>query len=340
MANTASIEGVEIKDYLPGTPLGAAGLESLARASNEFLRTGGAGTVGEICARSVPDAFVGGLAQHVGAGLGAPVEMLAASLCVPTLSTAHVDVRCRARFTVSGAGVGQVRFTTAAGTLTLASGVAGPIDAEGLVTVDTSGDFDDVTVQLAGDVGATVTVHGFWVWYEPIATPVAAGTSFSGAQPFGVASMGADTAYDAMRTDALADLAEHIRDRPRLFWSWVAIAAAVGGDGLMMDRVHRAWVTLHRGAQLAGVTYRIRVNVAAAPGRVYLLTGRHGGWPDTSITIVVAGNGWVDTTFDMPSGGNVLPFPSTSLGIWPWDGAVANPGLTTVDILSLTIWGV
>ena len=154
--------------------------------------------------------------------------------------------------------------------------------------------------------------------------------------------MGADKVYDAMKTDALVALTEHIRDRPRVFWTWVAIASAVNGDGVMLDRLHRAWVTLHRGAQAAGVTYRIRIKVTAQPGTIYLLAGQASRWPNAEIPIAVAANTWFDTTFDCPSGYVIggLPFPAAQFGIWPWDGAAENPGRTTVDVLSLTIWGV
>lgn len=340
MANDAAIEGAEIPDFLPSRPLGAAGLESLARASNEFLRTGGAGTVGEILAMSVPDAFAGGLAQRTGAAS----TLWVANLCVPTLTAAHTDLRCRVRVTVTGGGNGTVTFGTVTGadTLALASAAAGPVDLEGLITMSTATDYDEMTCTLTTTGGSTITVHGVWIWYEPIATPIPAGTNFDGAQPFGVVSSGADYTYDAMKTDAMVALAEHIRDRPRVFWSWVAIASAVNGDGVMLDRIHRAWVTLHRGAQLAGVTYRIRINITASPGTVYLLAGSQAQWPNNRIPIAAAANGWLDATFDVGSGYVVgdIPFPSMFLGIYPWDGSAAIAGRTTVDVLSLTVWGV
>jgi len=340
MANDAAIEGVEIKDYLTGTPLGAAGLESLGRAANQYLRTGGVGTVGELAAQSVPDAYVGGLAQHTGAA----VSMWPAYLCAPVITTAHTDLRVRFRVTVTGAGNGSVLLTTIGGgdALALGSAAAGPVDLEGLITIDTSGDYDELTCELATDAATTITVHGFWIWYEPVATPIPDGTNFSGAQAFGIGAMGADKPYDAMKTDAKVTLAEHARDRPRPFWSWVAIASAVNGDGKMLDRLYRSWVTLHRGAQVAGVTYRMRICVDSQPGMVYLLTGNPQNWPNTERPIAVAANGWFDATFDWPSGrvADGVPFPSTALGIWPWDGAASNPGRTTVDVLSLTIWGV
>lgn len=339
MANDAVIEGVEVKDFLTGTPLDDT-LKSLGRAANEYLRTGGVGTIGELVAQSVPDAYAGGMAQHTGASS----SLWAGSLCVPTITTAHTDLRCRVRVTVTGGGTGTITFgtVTAADSLALASAAAGPIDLEGLITMSTATDYDEMTAALSTTGGSTITVHGLWIWYEPIATPVPDGTNFSGAQAFGITSMGADKPYDAMKTDALVTVAEHIRDRPRVFWAWVAIASAVGGDGAMLDRLYRSWVTLHRGAQVAGVTYRMRIYVDSQPGMVYLLTGNYRDWPNTERPIAIAANGWFDATFDWPSGAPAdgVPFPSTALGIWPWDGAASNPGRTTVDVLSFTIWGV
>lgn len=340
MANTATLAGCEVSDVLPGTIHQRTRTETLGGALNEALRDCSCGSV--VHQQSLPDSVTAGIAQHTGAS----AQVFAQPLAVPVLSTAHTQVDCRVRVTVTGAGNATITWSSgsAGGTVVHVQGAAGPIDLDGLLTIDATIDYETVMLEVATDVGTTCTFHGVRVKHEPLASPIPAGTDISGAQAFGITSLGPDYPHDAGLNDAIVDACEHCRDRARVLWSWVAINSALGGNGAMADRLFKSWAPMHRGAIRDDVIYRALVYVTATSGSgvIYLLTGNPDTWPTPDKSIPATANGWKDATFAIPASTPSavrMAIPGTQVGLWPWDGANDTPGRTNVDVWSVTVFG-
>jgi hypothetical protein len=344
VANDHTYGTVPVTDLLPQRGLRSAPIAALGGLLNWLLANGAVAC--KILHKGLPDTYGPGIAFLAGVGIGVPTEMLAAPVRIPVISTAHAFLYCRARVTVGGAGAAQITFKTAlaGGTLNLPSGVAGPINLAGVVAVAAAGVVEDLTVQLAGDVGADITVHSIEVFYLEVADPIPAGTDFSGAQAFGLVSLAADNAADAGLNDALVDAAAHVRDRPRVHACDVAIATAVGGDGQLLDRVHATWATLFRGSVLRELEFTCWV-YADRPtppddARVYLLVG------DVVVSqhypIPITADGWSSLAFTLDTEGPVveaLPVPSVFFSVWPAPAGEEPFGKTTAILYSYTVWG-
>lgn len=340
MANTATLAGVDIADVLPGAVHQRTRTEALGGALNEALRDCGCGSV--VHQQILPDSVTAGLAQHTGAAQ----TIFSYPAAVPTLSTAHTQVATRIRVTVTGLGSATITWASvsAGATVVHVQGAAGPLDLDGLLTVDTTIDYEQVTLTVATDVGTTCTIHGFRLKVEPVATPIPSGTAFGDAQAFGITSLGPDYVHDAGLNDAIVDACEHCRDRPRALWGWVGIDPVVGGEGAMESRVFKTWAPMHRGALADGVVYRVVAYVTGTgPGAVvYLQTGDPTTWPVPDKPIPATVDGWIDATFPVPAStpsAMRMPVPGTQFGIWPWDGGNATPGRTDVYVRSILVFG-
>jgi len=343
MANDHAFGVVPTTDMMAGRTLRSTPVAALGGALNWLLAE--ARSKVKVWHKGVPDSYAAGIAAIPAAT--AATSMLAADLRIPTISSAHVSLHCRARVTVAGAGIGRIDFITRGtpDTLTLSSVAAGPVDLEGSVDFDVGADFDDLGIELQTQAGTTLVVHSVEVWFEPIADPIPAGLAFDDAQPFGVTSLGPDCPHDAGLNEALVDAVEHMRDSRRVLWCDAAIATAVGGDGKLRDSIHQTWATLDRGAGRRETGFVAWVNAARpsppAAAAVYLLTGRPGAWPNAQHPIPITADGWKDYSFTVAEEGPVvqqMPVPSLGLGLWPAETGDEGQGRSTAYIYSVTVW--
>ena len=345
MANDHTFGTVAATDFLPGRGLRSTPIVKMGGVYNYHLGNGAFRC--KIMHLGLPDAFAAGIMALGGVAPVASTQALAAAVRIPRISTAHASLHCRARVTVAGAGNADIAFTTAGtpDTLTLTSAAAGPVDLEGDVDFSTAAAYDDLTIAIETDANTTIKVHSIEVWYVALADPIPAGTAIGSAQPFGITSLGPDYPHDAGLNEAFVDALEAVRSMPRVLFCAVAIATAVGGDGLLRDRVHQTWATIPRGALRAGVQLTVWANgdrPGAADSYVYLLLGTLRPWPNPARPVLFNADGWKSAAFDYPGDGAVvdtLPVPSTFVGVWPATAGNAARGRTTTELKSITVWG-
>ncbi len=344
MANDHTFGTVAATDLLPGRGLRSTPIVKMGGVYNYHLGEGAYRC--KILHKGAPDAYAAGIALVPAAT--AATSMIAADVRIPRISTAHVSLHCRARVTVAGAGIGRIDFISRGtpDTLTLSSAAAGPVDLEGDVDFDTSAAYDDLGIKVQTQAGTTLLIHSIEVWYVALADPIPAGTAIGSAQAFGLTSLGPDYPHDAGLNDAFVDALEAVRAMPRVLFCDVAIATAVGGDGLLLDRVHQTWATYSRGAAENGVQITAWANgdrpAAPATSHVYVLFGRLREWPHQRTLIAHAADGWATGSWDMPPAASVvetLPVPSMFVGVWPATAGDDARGRTTTELKSITVWG-
>lgn len=347
MANDHTFGTVAATDFLPGRGLRSTPIAKMGGVYNYHLGEGAYRC--KTLHLGAPDAYAAGIMALGGVAPVASTQALAAAVRIPRISTAHVSLHCRARVTVTGAGNADVAFTTAGtpDTLTLTSAAAGPVDLEGAVAFSVAAAYDDLTIAIETDANTTIVVHSIEVWHVALADPIPAGTAIGSAQAFGVTSLGPDYPHDAGLNDAFVDALEAVRAMPRVLFCAVAIATAVGGDGLLLDRVHQTWATIARGALRAGAQLTVWANgarpAAPADSYLYLQLGTLGTWPNQLWPVRFDADGWKSGTFDLPSDGaavvDTLPVPSMFVGVWPATAGDEGRGRTTTELKSITVWG-
>lgn len=267
---------------------------------------------------------------------------------IPVISDRHNAVTLTINYTLAGAG-STVTFTadSVSGGASVNSGAlapGGPTETTlPSLTIDVTGDHEDIELRVATTAGGTVTVHSCRLDYTPLTSPLAAQT-VSSAGPMGVNRNGADYPWTARHNFTLRDALPILRERPRVLWCW----SGLGSIGTADMQEHHSYRTVFRvwpGAEAQGieVTARAYVNNSAGSAKsLYWQVGDPRGLTNQRFPVECAAafTGYKELKFVVPEGAYLqgCPYAAAIVGLHVDTGGSALVGESEVDVRRISVW--
>ena len=337
MANTQTFGVADPNRVLAGQVLQTSPDEIAAAAGMHNWLLGEYG-----CTAVVSQGWPDGAFSHDGA------KALGPTFQVPALSDRHDLVSVVITYTAVGAAPAVVfTVSSVSGGDTQSSaalGAGGPVEVTiADLTIDTTGDFDDVQIEVESTVGQTVTVHDVRIVPVPLASPLPA-ESVGGAAPQGVGRAGADMSHTARLNFDLVEALPILRARPRVLWQWSGLGA-IGPSTLQENTIHRSTVRTWPGAQRSGTTYTARAYVTNASGaaqRLYWQVGDPAQGLNGAHVVDVANgfSGYKTTTFTIREGMYLPGYPYEAAALrLKIDTSAPGRGASGVNVLRFAVMG-